>query len=617
MSYMRILLLSMIFFLVHTYQIKAQESNILRSEIIKSVSYRQVKGDKLVVTDSIVMQINNRMGDNDAEIFIPYSKGDKVSIGDTWIEDLSGEIIRKLNKKEIVDRSSISEASLYQDDFVKSFELKHNQYPYRIVTTYQITYSKFISIASFDCSNTQQSIRNGKLIVETPYDKHIKYKQENTTPPQIYESGNIIQYIWDFEYDNHSGEVNSPYTLKGAPAITVVPLNFNYGKLGSWESWKSFGDWIFQLNDGKDILPVSETQRIDEMLEGITGDKEKTKVLYYYLQDNHRYINVKIDIGGLQAYPAEYVCKNRYGDCKALTNYMKAMLNYVGIQSYYTLINMGDKVEDIDLQFPSQAFNHVILTVPMEEDTLYLECTTNNLPFGYIHTSIQNRRALLIDQNNSRIINIPALSPNDVICSQKSEIAVNPSSLAYAKMNITQRGRKYEESSYLVSNVSKENVDKYFKNNILSGTFDLSGFGFEKFPRDSAQISLRTNCSIYNICKAYGNNIIINPFTRKMLSYEKPGYRTQPVQLDYPEYYSDTIMYNIYKDIKRIPEAVKLHTPYGSYSLTFYSEGRQLVIYKKIMINSGRYDLNEYDGFYQFIQSIKNNENRKIYIETL
>lgn len=323
------------------------------SEIIRHVSYIQLKEDKLIEEDTVVLQINERMGDHDAEINIVYSKGDKISIGDAWIEDMSGNIIRKLRNKDIKDQSYISYMSFYEDNYTKSFELKHNVYPYRIVYSYKRTYSKYINVAGVNCINERLSVKSGKIVLETSSDRPIKWKQENTAPPSIDTVENIIRYTWNYSYSSNLPESNSLVSSLKAPTITVIPLAYKYGVQGSTESWQSFGNWIFRLNKDRDKLTETEQIKINSLVSGVNNDIDKVKILYKYLQDYTRYINVKIDVGGMQTYPASYVCTNKYGDCKALTNYMLSMLKFIGIKSYYTVVQAGDKVVDIDESFPS------------------------------------------------------------------------------------------------------------------------------------------------------------------------------------------------------------------------------------------------------------------------
>lgn len=588
------------------------------SEIINSVSYRQIKDGKLTINDTIVILINNRDGDGNAEIQIPYSKGDKLSIGDAWIEDMGGNIIRKLKGKEILDRSSISEISLYEDDFVKEFELKHNQYPYKIVYSYKLTLNKFIYVASYDYRGKRQKIRNEKVIVETTEDQPIKFRQKNIDQPtkEIIPKG--IRYIWQFGYEPQEREVNPSVNNSKAPLLEIVPINFVYGVSGNSENWQTFGNWIYRLNIHKDNLPESETKKIDELLKDVKNDKEKARILYHYLQDYNRYINVKLNVGGLQTQSAEYVATNRYGDCKALTNYMQAILKYAGIKSYYTLINLEDRVEDIDPDFASQVFNHAILTIPFGNDTTFLECTSNNLPFGYIHSSIQNRKALCINENNSRLIFVPASTPKDALCNRSIKTVLNNDNSGMTKILITRRGEEYEEANYLSTNINKNTIDKYMRNSILTGSFDLINFNFVKAPRDSAYIQLEAECRMHSIYKKFGNNISVTPYSYKVPFYENPDKRTQDVQIDYPQYYTDSLVYEIPDaTINKIPSNTQIITPYGHYFLQFESKDNQLTVYRSMLIKAGNYPLADYAKFHEFIQTLRNLENKNYYIEVL
>lgn len=588
-----------------------------RSKIISQTVHCKIDGNRLIKTNTVTLQINNRSGDQDAQIDIYYTKGDKISI-DAHIEDMFGQTVRQLKKNEIKDRSAISSFSLYEDDFVKSFELKHNTYPYLIVYTTQYTTSKFLSVYNF--IPTQQPVEKIKVIVETNDNNPIVYKSEFIEKPEIASINNQRSYTWEFSYKGYKPEKHASYYQNSDfPELEIQPININFGKTGSFESWKSYGNWYYQLNVGRDELPISEKEKINTLLEGIDDSKKKAQVLYKYLQDNTRYINVSIEYGGLQTYPAEYVCTNRYGDCKALSNYMKAMLKYVGIDSYYTPIYSSDKPLDVDIDFPSQISNHIILTIPFSDgDTTFLECTSKNLPFGYIHTSIQNRKAILVDKENSRLIDIPSLSQEDVLCTRNILVDLSTSIDGDINMSTIKRGYDYELFSSLISNYNKSTLDKYITNNILGGSFTLTDYKIDKNDRDSAFISLSINYKKQNLLKKYGNNITLETFPIYIPVYEKPEERKYDVQINYPVYQKDTITYNLHQtNIAHAPKDISIVSSYGCYSQTYAINNNKLYVYKYLLINAGRYPVSEYEEFYKFMLSLNNAENHIIIIETL
>jgi hypothetical protein len=585
------------------------------SEIINRISVCRIEGSKLVMIDSLEIQINTRKGDAVSNFSLPYSKNEKLSIEEARIEDMWGTVIRKLKNSEITTHSYVSGVTFYQDDWVKNFQLRHNVYPYKIFLCYKYTISDFLQIAHWRaCNRINQSVKSAKLIVEIPNDYPIKYKQDNIVEPVVQSLPNKTVYTWQTAYTAQTPENYAPYSALKIPHVTVLPLHFKYGVKGSWESWETFGNWISRLNANSRKLPLSEQQQIDRMIAGITDSHQKIKTLYKYLQNTTRYINVDMDKGGLKTYPAEYVAANKYGDCKALSNYMISMLEYIGIPAYYTLIHAGDEIEDIDLSFPGQVFNHVIVTVPLERDTLYLECTEKNCPAGYMGTFTQGRKALVIDKE-SYFVQIPHMKNENSISSFNTKVDLE-GNLHIVEIEMLQKGDLYDRYSYISNNWTNADKERLMQS-IFPNTYQLERFAIENSDPALPEIRLSMAIKMQNIYQTYGKDLFVNPFARSLPNFETPESRKQAVQLDYPICYSDTNIY-IFPErltIKNSSQQKRVDSKYGMCDVTYHFSEHQLTVTKQMCIFDGRYEIEEYPSFYRSFLEIKNNEQQMIHLE--
>lgn len=168
-------------------------------------------------------------------------------------------------------------------------------------------------------------------------------------------------------------ETFSPLWHEMTTYVVFGPTEFQVDEYkGNMKDWQDFGKFVYSLGAGRDELPDDVKQKIHVIADGIKNPVEKIARLYEYMQRNTRYISIQLGIGGWQPFPAKDVAAKGYGDCKALTNYMYSILKEVGIPSYYSLIRAGRNANYITEDFPSSQFNHVILSVPIQKDTIWL-----------------------------------------------------------------------------------------------------------------------------------------------------------------------------------------------------------------------------------------------------
>jgi hypothetical protein len=82
---------------------------------------------------------------------------------------------------------------------------------------------------------------------------------------------------------------------------------------------------------------------------------------------------VQVGIGGWKPMLAGDVDRLGYADCKGLSNYTKALLKEIGVESNYAVIYGGRDIKSMDNEFSSVEGNHVVLCIPNDEKYIWLE----------------------------------------------------------------------------------------------------------------------------------------------------------------------------------------------------------------------------------------------------
>lgn len=324
------------------------------------------------------------------------------------VYDMAGNKKNTYSKKEMTSLNYGD--GLVPEGKVTYFDIAVPSYPITVEYTYSIKFKGILNLPVYDYHSPWQSVQHSVFEVEAPADLGVRYKLVNTDlKPDLTHSGNKDILRWEvrnlkaYRLEKHSG---SPYAYE--PMILIGPNKFQLDDYeGDMTSWKNFGDWINNLYAKTTGLSDDKKKFYQELVKNASTDRQKAQILYSYMQNNMRYVSIQLGIGGFRPFPASFVDDKKYGDCKALSNYLKSALDAVGIKSNIVIIQGGLTPRNVIEDFPANYFNHAILCIPQPKDSIWLECTSTTLPFAELGPFTENRKAMMVTDNGGVLVNTP------------------------------------------------------------------------------------------------------------------------------------------------------------------------------------------------------------------
>jgi len=556
-----------------------------------------------------------------AELTVGYDKLRKIEDFKANVYDAQGNLIKKLRQNEIIDQSSISGYSLYEDDRIKHADLSQNTYPYTVEFEYVVSMRYLYSIPEFHLYRDDE-ITTQKTSYSIIYPKELKprYKLFKIDEPKVgIEQDKRESLTWTFEnIKPNKFEKFGPGFDKVVPNIKAAPVEFEFdGYKGNMKTWEEYGQWQSLLNKGRDVLPESTKQKVKDLTKGLKTTEEKTKAVYEYLQSKTRYVSIQLGIGGLQPFDATLVDQTGYGDCKALSNYTVAMLKEVGVNAYYTTIMAGENEPDVVADFPSHQSNHVIVAVPNNRDTLWLECTNQTNPFGYLGTFTGDRKGLMITENGGKLVRTIRYEASQNIQSCSAEVFVEKTGDAKAKVKTIYSGLQYENGGlHFCLNNQFDDQKKWLQQNTAIPSFDITTFRMvdkkDKIPSAIVNVDL----TLKRFATVSGKRIFLTPNLMNRSTYipEKVESRKTNVvrRMAYTDI--DTIRYHLPEGIypEYLPSPVKLKSRFGEYEASFTLDQDNLIYMRKIRMDKGEFPPESYNELIEFYRNLNKADNTKL-----
>jgi len=461
----------------------------------------------------------------------------------------------------MVDYPSMASFSLYEDNRVLAYSPRLQMtYPFTIEWEYEIDFNSLLYAPTWVVQEAPDiSVEKSEFTLEFEDGYPLKYKALNLAGPAEVKDGPTTTLNWQVEkLTSVSKDLDFEVLGTQRPLVYSAPEIINLdGNVSNNLSWIDFGNWFYSLNEGRDSLGAGGIQKVDEIIGSADQSKrDKIQRVYQYLQENTRYVNISLGIGGFQSFPAKVVDDVGYGDCKALTTYTKGMLESAGIESNYVLIRAGRKKAPFRRDFPSSQFNHVILAVPLEQDTVWLECTSQDNAFDFLGSFTDNREALWISKDNSQIVNTPRYGIEENIEDRAVSITLNKDGSASVEALIKFQGLRTELNGLKWAIRRGEEEQKNWVNQYLSIP-DSEVLSFEFKTYQTPRVDLNLTFSIRNFVQKINNDLLISHlfdlhndskmYAKKEGSFliEQAYQITESVKLEFPDEYNPLLMKDV------------------------------------------------------------------------
>lgn len=598
-------------------QLKTNAKSVIRYEEtiveIKSISEANIY-------HRVVLTILNENSLGKAIFAEFYDKFQRIHDIRGALYNAEGEKTEQLTQDKIIDHSAISYYSVYEDNRIKYFEPRYRTVPFTVEYSYETKLDGILAFPSWmPVHDYNTSVQKSVFKIIAPDNTYFKYFGRNTlVQPVIETKPDMITCTWTLE--NQPAFEEEPFSASfpgDLPAIYFAPNNFSIANYsGNMSSWLEFGKWSWEINKDRDQLPEATKEIIKELIQDCTSDLEKAQKIYAFFQKKTRYVSIQIGIGGWQPMEASTVDKLGYGDCKALVNYLRALLSVAGIESYYTLVLAGENAVQPIHEFPSQQFNHVILCLPVNGDTIWLECTNQQIPFGYIGMFTDDRTVLVINQQGGKLTRTRKYNDEENTRNSHILISIDESGNALVNRKAVYSGLFFDKNFQLPL-VEAERQKKliYNKINIPGIVLNSYQYGVKAGFVPSLEESIQFYAPRYS--STTGERILVK-FNTMDNQYDIPGHLTERkfniyIRRDYCTIDTLTIQFPDGFMIESLPANAVITSFFGQCEYTFVRTGNNIVDYiRKVRLKSGVSSPKAYNDLLDFYAKMISADNLKM-----
>jgi len=624
---------ALLFFLVVNFSF-AQQVNVLdlkNQNLLDNANSVVLNQQKNITIDSQnLMQVKttrkvlilNELGEKNIDAFLYYDSKTKIKsmILSIYLPNES-KPIKVIKEKDFEDYNASDGFSIVTDNRIKISGYQHVvSYPFIAEFHVEYTTSNTAHIPGFHAiENDYENVLYSQFQISyadnlgfNKIEKNLQsYSAITATQTQNLLTYTVKNLLYSEKEQSSLSYTNTmPHVLFGLQKFTLE------GVEGNVKTWEDFGKWYYSnFIQNQQTLPAATVAKVKQLTATISDPIQKAKVLYAYMQSKTRYISIQLGIGGWKPFPANYVDANGFGDCKALSNYMAALLKAADVEAYVVLVKAGSGFEDIHDEMVSVQGNHMILALPNGSDYTFIECTSQTAPFSYITNFTDGRKVIIVKPTGAIIYKTPAQLNHANLQKTKGVINVDEFGAITSELAILNQGTFFDACQSFPS-LKAEDVTKMVKSryDLIKSMNDVSF----SFTNDVENIVFTENYTIKTKphLKKMGNQFmlplnLIHPllFIPKNYKERKFDFTTGRGYL-----YEDELVIKLPEqaEITFLPEPKNIISEYGDYVLDITKNQNKIIVKRKFLLKADIYSKAAYHDYKKFREDVAQYESLKL-----
>lgn len=387
-------------------------------------------------------------------------------------------------------------------------------------------------------------VANGQLRITFPSDIKIKYiiKGLNRDKVQFSESHKRDKTTYTFTVSDLEG--GRPYPDAPDNAYYSTHLIFYIDQAKEGDKWSGFlsspsdlyKHYYSYIKDINHHLSPELQNITDSLIGQASSDIEKAQKIYRWVQTNIKYVAFEDGMEGFVPREASLVCTRKFGDCKDMASILTAMLNYAKLPAYLTWIgtrNIPYEYTDVPLPLVD---NHMICTINLENNYVFLDGTDAGCVFGMVPATIQGKQAMVaIGENEFKILTVPVTPKNQNTFSDSTVMELSDKGIE-GHISILLRGYYASDLLAILNYKNNKERDDYLNNRFGRANNKISFINWkvEELKSDHSQARVTASFELPDYAKKVGNEWFVNLNLYKWYTGAEIDYPKRKIPIEYP-----------------------------------------------------------------------------------